>query len=88
MEKMRFEAVRCMSRAYRPALPVAFVARVMGFMDTVPVKGEGAEGLSGCEEWLKAHGAILHDDQSGDLLLDTKVVGYIRRLMVFSFCFG
>ncbi|CAN6455392.1 unnamed protein product [Victoria cruziana] len=72
VEKMRFEAVRCMSRAYRPALPVAFVARVMGFMDTVPVKGEGAEGLSGCEEWLKAHGAILHDDQSGDLLLDTK----------------
>ncbi|XP_031505078.1 SAC3 family protein A isoform X1 [Nymphaea colorata] len=72
MEKMRFEAVRCMSRAYRPAVPVAFVARVLGFVDIVPVKGEDADGLSECEEWLRAHGASLHDDQGGELVLDTK----------------
>ncbi|XP_058098979.1 SAC3 family protein A isoform X4 [Magnolia sinica] len=76
VEKMRFEAVKCMSRSYRPAVPVAFVAQVLGFTSNVQIDGDDEkdmDGLEECEEWLKAHGASLVVDNNGEQLMDTKV---------------
>ncbi|KAL4189791.1 hypothetical protein AMTRI_Chr08g208920 [Amborella trichopoda] len=70
VEKMRFEAVRCMARSYRPTLPVAFIAQVLGFMSGSDDKD--VEGVEECEEWLRAHGASLTSDNNGELQLDAK----------------
>ncbi|KAL5716871.1 hypothetical protein ACHQM5_009982 [Ranunculus cassubicifolius] len=67
VEKMRFEAVKCMSRSYRPTVPLAFIALVLGFIGS-----EGDDDVLECEEWLRAHGAVLITDNSGDMMLDTK----------------
>jgi len=77
MEKMRFEAVKCMSRAYRPTVPVQYIAQVLGF--SAESEGEGGEdkdldGLEECTEWLKAHGACLVVDSNGEMLFDAKVI--------------
>ncbi|KAJ4979768.1 hypothetical protein NE237_010548 [Protea cynaroides] len=75
VEKMRFEAVRCMSRSYRPTLPVGYIAQVLGFT-TISATEENEEkdmdGLEECEEWLRAHGACLIKDSSGEMQLDAK----------------
>ncbi|KAJ8627229.1 hypothetical protein MRB53_020536 [Persea americana] len=76
VEKMRFEAVRCMSRSYRPTVPVAFVAQVLGFTSnaTMEVSEEkDTDGLEECDEWLRAHGASIIVDSNGEKQLDTKV---------------
>lgn len=65
---MRFEAIKCMSRSYRPTVPVGYVAQVLGFL----LNGE--DRLEECEIWLKAHGAVLSVDNSGELQIDTKVM--------------
>jgi hypothetical protein len=72
---MRFEAIKCMSKSYRPTVPVRYAARVLGFTRVVEVcEAEVADGLEECEEWLKAHGAILAvDGNNGELQIDTKV---------------
>lgn len=72
-ENMRFEAVKSMSRAYRPTVPVQYIAQVLGFSG----EGEGVEekdldGLEECTEWLKAHGAGLVADSNGEMLFDAK----------------
>lgn len=74
VEKMRFEAVRCIARSYRPAVPVAFIAQVLGFMDSSSFKTcNEFDGFAECEEWLRAHGAILITDKStGELQLNAK----------------
>ncbi|KAJ1686564.1 hypothetical protein LUZ63_017954 [Rhynchospora breviuscula] len=75
VEKMRFEAVKSMSKAYRPTLPVRYVAQVLGFMKNSEEKKSEITDKSGfedCEQWLKAHGAVLKSDGSGDLQLDGK----------------
>uniref|UniRef100_A0A0E0A0C7 PCI domain-containing protein n=1 Tax=Oryza glumipatula TaxID=40148 RepID=A0A0E0A0C7_9ORYZ len=66
VERMRFEAVKCMSKSYRPTIPVGYVAQILGFSR---IDSEASEE---CEMWLKAHGAILSIDNSRDLQLDTK----------------
>lgn len=73
---MRYKAVSCMSRSYRPMIPVSYIAQVLGFAST----GEGNEekesegsGLEECVEWLKAHGACLTTDNNGEMQLDAKV---------------
>ncbi|KAF2318642.1 hypothetical protein GH714_009510 [Hevea brasiliensis] len=73
VEKMRYKAVSCMSRSYRPTVPVSYIAEVLGFSST----GEGndqkdSDGLEECVEWLKAHGACLTVDSIGEMQLDTK----------------
>jgi hypothetical protein len=76
-EKMRFEAVKLMSKAYRPTLPVRYVAQVLGFMKNTPKKENETTDKSGieeCEQWLKAHGAVLKSDGNGELQLDGKVL--------------
>ncbi|KAM0908249.1 hypothetical protein ACQ4PT_015592 [Festuca glaucescens] len=75
VERMRFEAIKCMSKSYRPTVPVRYAARVLGFTKVVEVcEAEVADGLEECEEWLKAHGAILAvDGNNGELQIDTKV---------------
>nr|XP_051226948.1 SAC3 family protein A-like isoform X5 [Lolium perenne] len=75
VERMRFEAIKCMSKSYRPTVPVRYAARVLGFTKVVEVcEVEVADGLEECEEWLKAHGAILAvDGNNGELQIDTKV---------------
>lgn len=77
VEKMRFKAVSCMSRSYRPTVPVSYIARVLGFT-TMLLANEDSEdkdlyGIEECVEWLKAHGACLITDNNGEMQLDTKV---------------
>ncbi|XP_077232929.1 SAC3/GANP/Nin1/mts3/eIF-3 p25 family isoform X2 [Tasmannia lanceolata] len=75
VEKMRFEAVKCISRSYRPTVPVAFIARVLGFTNSVSAEGsdeKDTDGLEECEEWLRAHGASLAPDNNGEMQLDSK----------------
>ncbi|KAG0540046.1 hypothetical protein BDA96_03G374900 [Sorghum bicolor] len=69
VEQMRFAAIKCMSKSYRPTVPVRYAARVLGFVGVDKV----CEALEECEEWLKAHGAILSVDNNGELQIDTKV---------------
>lgn len=76
VEKMRYAAVKCMCRSYRPTLPVSYIAQVLGFSSVLLVEPSGkkdTDGLDECVEWLKAHGACLITDNSGEMLLDSKV---------------
>ena len=75
VEKMRYRAVSCMSRSYRPTIPVSYIARVLGFCRTSDGNDEDSDGsgLVGCLEWMKAHGACLASDDGGEIQLDTKV---------------
>ncbi|KAJ0971186.1 hypothetical protein J5N97_019145 [Dioscorea zingiberensis] len=75
VEKMRFEAIRCMSKSYRPRVPVAYISQVLGFSRLTPTEesAELVDGLVECEDWLKAHGAVLTVDDSGELQMDTKI---------------
>ncbi|XVF23755.1 hypothetical protein REPUB_Repub13aG0066300 [Reevesia pubescens] len=76
VEKMRYKAVSCMSRSYRPQVPVSYIAQVLGFssgMATNEVSDEkDLDGLEDCVDWLKAHGACLVADSNGEMQLDTK----------------
>lgn len=78
MEKMRYKAVSCMSKSYRPAVPVSYISQVLGFASASSANndGEGKEtdGLEECVEWLKAHGACLVNDNNGEMQLDAKVM--------------
>ncbi|KAK8479588.1 hypothetical protein V6N11_070556 [Hibiscus sabdariffa] len=76
VEKMRYKAVSCMSRSYRPQVPVSYIAQVLGFGSGMP-PNEGcgekdSDGLDDCVEWLKAHGASLVADSNGEMQLDSK----------------
>lgn len=79
VEKMRFEAVKCMSRSYRPSVPVVYIAQVLGFpsLGSPEEVGENKFSISSrvedCVEWLRAHGANLNEDSNGEMQLDTKV---------------
>lgn len=66
---MRFRAVSCISRSYRPTLPVSYIAQVLGFTN----EKDSDNGLEECVEWLKAHGACLVTDSNGEVQLDAKV---------------
>ncbi|XP_004495816.1 SAC3 family protein A isoform X2 [Cicer arietinum] len=72
VEKMRYKAVTCMCRSYRPTVPVSYVSQVLGFSNEA-TDGKEAAALEECLEWLKAHGASIIADNSGDMLLDTKI---------------
>ncbi|PRQ58968.1 hypothetical protein RchiOBHm_Chr1g0365011 [Rosa chinensis] len=73
VEKMRFKAVSCMCRSYRPTIPVSYVAQILGFTPTNEESGEkDSEGLEECIEWLKLHGACLAADNNGEMQLDAK----------------
>lgn len=73
VEKVRFDAVTRMTRAFRPHLQVAEVARVLGFAAAPgPAVQVTPEEVDDCEEWLTAHGATVVTDK-GEPLLDTKV---------------
>ncbi|RLN00743.1 hypothetical protein C2845_PM06G19250 [Panicum miliaceum] len=74
VERMRFEAMKCMSRSYRPTVPVGYVAQILGFLrtDSEGCTADGDDGLEECEKWLKAHGTVLSVDNSGELQIDMK----------------
>uniref|UniRef100_A0A7N0V577 PCI domain-containing protein n=1 Tax=Kalanchoe fedtschenkoi TaxID=63787 RepID=A0A7N0V577_KALFE len=75
VEKMRFAAVKCMSRSYRPTVPVSYISRVLGFskFTSMPeVDSNDSVGIEECIEWLKAHGAVLIAANNGDMQMDTK----------------
>ena len=78
VEKMRYKAVSCMSRSYRPQVPVSYIAQVLGFSSSMPTNGgtdeNDSDGLEDCVDWLKAHGACLVADSNGEMQLDTKVL--------------
>lgn len=89
VEKMRFEAVKCMSRTYRPTIPVSYVAQVLGFSSALEGDGgdEGdVDGMEECTEWLKAHGACLIADNSGEMMVDAKVRHKFLVLLIFFIC--
>ena len=74
---MRYAAMKCMSRSYRPTLPVAYIAQVLGFSSVLPTAEPNDEkdvdAIEECVEWLKAHGACLITDNPDEVLLDAKV---------------
>ena len=72
---MRYKAVNCMSRSYRPSLPVPYIAQVLGFSTSSgnEVRDREVDVLEECTEWLKGHGACLITDSNGEMQLDTKV---------------
>ncbi|XP_042013471.1 SAC3 family protein A-like [Salvia splendens] len=74
VEKMRYAAVKCISRSYRPTVPVSYISQILGFSSATPTSeaGDENEGVEECIEWLKAHGACLISDGSEETLLDTK----------------
>jgi hypothetical protein len=77
VEKMRYKAVTCMCRSYRPTVPVSYVSQVLGF-STAAATNEAndekeATAMEECLEWLKSHGASIIADNSGDMMVDTKV---------------
>ncbi|KAK4480466.1 hypothetical protein RD792_013539 [Penstemon davidsonii] len=76
VEKMRYAAVKCMSRSYRPTVPVSYLAQILGFTSASPkseaIDEKEMDGVEECMEWLKAHGACVTTDNSGEMLLDTK----------------
>ncbi|WOG86393.1 hypothetical protein DCAR_0205596 [Daucus carota subsp. sativus] len=76
VEKMRYAAMKCMSRSYRPTLPVAYIAQVLGFSSVLPTAEQNDEkdvdAIEECVEWLKAHGACLITDNPDEVLLDAK----------------
>nr|CDM84866.1 unnamed protein product [Triticum aestivum] len=75
VERMRFEAIKCMSKSYRPTVPVRYATRALGFTRVDELcEANVADGLEECEEWLRAHGAVLAvDENNGELQIDTKV---------------
>lgn len=73
--KMRFEALRCMTRAYRPTLQASYIGRILGFIGFGASESSSErdqEELDECEEWLRAHGAVLVNDNEGELCMDCK----------------
>uniref|UniRef100_A0A3N7FIP4 PCI domain-containing protein n=1 Tax=Populus trichocarpa TaxID=3694 RepID=A0A3N7FIP4_POPTR len=75
VEKMRYKAVSCMSRSYRPTIPISYIAQVLGFSRTSDgndEKDSDGSGLVECVEWMNTHGACLTTDNSGEIQLDTK----------------
>ena len=76
VERMRFEAVRCMAKSYRPTVPVSYISKVLRFSRKTPLEESPtklADGRVECEDWLKAHGVVLIMDSNGESLMDTKV---------------
>ncbi|XP_024969389.1 SAC3 family protein A-like isoform X1 [Cynara cardunculus var. scolymus] len=72
IEKMRYAALKCITRSYRPTLPVSYVAQVLGFPSAEVSDEKDTGGLEECTEWLKAHGACLATDNTGEMMLDAK----------------
>ncbi|XP_074592864.1 SAC3 family protein A isoform X3 [Curcuma longa] len=74
MEKMRFEALKCMCKSYRPVVPVSYITRALSFSKSTQgeeIQDASIDGFEECEEWLRAHGAIL-TSSNAELQLDTK----------------
>lgn len=83
---MRYAAVRCMSRSNRPTVPVTYITQVLGFTSVVSTteESEDTDGAEDCVEWLKAHGACLTSDNSGEMQFDAKV----RCLLIYTEVFN
>jgi hypothetical protein len=77
VEKMRYKAVTCMCRSYRPTVPVSYVSQVLGFSTAAATNEANVEkeatAMEECLEWLKSHGASIIADNGGDMMVDTKV---------------
>lgn len=73
-DKMRYAAIRCMSRSNRPTVPVTYIAQVLGFASVLSTneESEDTDGVEDCVEWLKAHGACLTSDNFGEMQFDAK----------------
>ncbi|CAN4105902.1 unnamed protein product [Withania somnifera] len=73
-DKMRYAAVRCISRSNRPTVPVTYIAQVLGFTSVLLTteESEDTDGVEDCVEWLKAHGACLTSDNCGEIQFDAK----------------
>uniref|UniRef100_A0A166CQX8 SAC3/GANP/THP3 conserved domain-containing protein n=1 Tax=Daucus carota subsp. sativus TaxID=79200 RepID=A0A166CQX8_DAUCS len=88
VEKMRYAAMKCMSRSYRPTLPVAYIAQVLGFSSVLPTAEQNDEkdvdAIEECVEWLKAHGACLITDNPDEVLLDAKAAYRLHFKLVYS----
>ncbi|XP_062086013.1 SAC3 family protein A-like isoform X4 [Humulus lupulus] len=73
VEKMRFKAVCCISRSYRPTLHVSYIAQVLGFSSGASDNDEkDSDGLEECIEWLKAHDTSPIADNNGEMQLNAE----------------
>ncbi|XP_073146315.1 SAC3 family protein A [Henckelia pumila] len=79
VEKMRYAAIKCMCRSYRPTVSISYIAQILGFINALATSEASeasdhkeVDGVEECVDWLKAHGACLTSDNSGEVLLDTK----------------
>ncbi|XP_039849838.1 SAC3 family protein A-like isoform X2 [Panicum virgatum] len=72
-ERMRFEAIKCMSKSYCPTVPIRYAAQVLGFLGIDEVYETNGAGLEEFKKLLKAHGAVLSVDNDGEVQIDTKV---------------
>lgn len=61
-EKMRFEGLKCMAKAYATKIPVKYVSKILGFA-----------AVDGSVDWLKSHGAVLSSFENGEMALLPKV---------------
>lgn len=86
VEKMRYAAIKCISRSYRPTVPVSYISHVLGFSNGLPtaetIDVKEADGVEECAEWLKAHGGCLVTENSAEILFDAKVC-YLHMLTYF-----
>lgn len=57
-EKIRFEALKCMSKAYTQKIPVSYIANILGF-----------HGTKETVDWLQSHGAVICSDENGEALM-------------------
>ncbi|KAI7997460.1 SAC3 family protein A [Camellia lanceoleosa] len=76
VEKIRYTAVRCVSRSCRPTVPISYIAQIVGFTNASPIETteeKDSDGLEECVEWLKAQSAWLATENIGEMQLDTRV---------------
>lgn len=72
VEEIRFEAVQCIVKSYRPSVSVAYISSLLKFSeedredrdeedDDDEEEGSGEEegAVRACAQWLRAHGATL-----------------------------
>lgn len=57
-EKMRFEGLKCMAKAYATKIPVKYMSKILGFA-----------AIDETVDWLKSHGAVLSSFENGEMAL-------------------
>lgn len=62
LEPVRFETVKRMAAAYKPALAVGLFSRALLF-EALEGQGDEGPGRTACLDWMEKHGAVVKDGQ-------------------------